>query len=113
MNYFTYELNGEELKFRLTSADCLEIEEKYKTKLLDFMQDYSMVAITTLLRYMRKSSESNFSRTDACNLYDKLIDSGLTLEDILMKIIYPTAVVSGFLKQSDLDEITEKKETKN
>lgn len=112
MNYFTYELNGEELKFRLTSADCLEIEEKYKTKLLEFLQDYSITAIVTMLRYMRKSSEANFSKNDACNLYDKLTDSGLTLEDILMKIIYPTAVVSGFLKQSDLDDLLEKREAK-
>lgn len=108
MNYFIYELDGEELKFRLTSADCLEIEEKYKTKLLDFLQDYSMTAIITMLRYMRKSDVPNFSRNDACNLYDKLINSGLSFEEILFKIIYPTAVVSGFLKQSDLDDMMEK-----
>ena len=112
MNYFTYELEGEELKFRLTSGDCLEIEEKYKTKLLDFIQDYSMTAIITILRYMRKSDIPTFSKNDACALYDKLTDAGLTMEDILFKIIYPTACVSGFLKKSDLDEILEKKETK-
>ena len=106
MNYFTYELEGEELKFRLTSADCLEIEEKFDTKLLDFIQDYSMKAIITLLRYMRKSDISSFSKNDACALYDKLTDSGLTMEDILLKIIYPTACVSGFLKKDDLDKIT-------
>lgn len=114
MNSFTYELNGKELKFRLTSSDCLEIEEKYKTKLLDFIQDYSMTAIITLLRYMRKSDVPNFSKTEACVLFDDLINSGLGFEDILTKIIYPTAVVSGFLKQSDLDkmlnEMEEKKE---
>ena len=112
MNYFTYELEGEELKFRLTSADCLEIEEKYKTKLLDYIQDYSMTTIITLLRYMRKSSIESFSKNDACKLYDKLINAGLTFEDILFEIIYPTAVVSGFLKKSDLEEILEKKESK-
>lgn len=112
MNYFIYELEGEELKFRLTSADCLEIEDKYKTKLLDYIQDYSMTAIITMLRYMRKSDVPNFSRTDACNLFDKLINNGLTFEDILMKIIYPTAVVSGFLKQSDLNNMMDMKETK-
>ena len=112
MNYFTYELEGEELKFRLTSADCLEIEEKFKTRLIDYIQDYSMTAIITILRYMRKSSIESFSKNDACKLYDKLTDAGLTMEDILFKIIYPTAVVSGFLKKSDLDEILEKRETK-
>ena len=112
MNYFTYELEGEDLKFRLTSADCLEIEEKYNTKLLDFIQDYSMTAIITMLSYMRKSDIPNFSKNNACELYDKLINSGMTFEDILMKVIYPTAVVSGFLKQDDLDKMTEAVETK-
>lgn len=112
MNYFTYELEGEELKFRLTSADCLEIEDKFKTKLLDYIQDYSMTAVITMLRYMRKSDNPNFSKNDACNLYDKLINNGLSFEDILFKIIYPTAVVSGFLKQSDLNKILEATEQK-
>lgn len=110
MNYFILDLNGEEIKLRLTSADSMEIEKKTGIKLLDFIQDYSITTITTLLRYMRKSEVPNFSMDDACKLYDKLVDNGYTLEDIIFKVIYEACVASGFLKREDLDEMMEFKE---
>lgn len=110
MNYFILELNGEEIKLRLTSADSIEIEKKTGVKLLDFIQDYSITTVTTLLRYMRKSEVPNFSITDACKLYDELVDAGYTLEDIIFKVIYEVCVVSGFLKKSDLTEMLQFKE---
>lgn len=110
MNYFILDLNGEEIKLRLTSADSMEIEKKTGIKLLDFIQDYSITTVTTLLRYMRKSEVPNFSMDDACKLYDKLVDNGYTLEDIIFKVIYEACVSSGFLKRKDLDEMMEFKE---
>lgn len=110
MNYFILELNGKEIKLRLTSADSIEIEKKAGVKLLDFIQDYSITTVTTLLRYMRKSEVPNFSTTDACKLYDELVDAGYTLEDIIFKVIYEVCVVSGFLKKSDLAEMLQFKE---
>jgi hypothetical protein len=112
MKYFTLDLDGEEINFRLTSSDSVELEKKTGVKLLDFIQDYSITTIVTLLRYMRKSSVPNFSEKDAYALFDKLVDNGYALEDIETKIIMETCVVSGFLKQSDLDSILEKKEEK-
>lgn len=110
MNYFILTLDGEDIKLRLTSADSMEIEKKTGIKLLDFIQDYSITTVTTLLRYMRRSEVPNFSEKDACALYDKLVDNGYTLEDIIFKVIYETAVVSGFLKKSDLEEMLTFKE---
>jgi hypothetical protein len=112
MKYFTLDLDGEEINFRLTSSDSVELEKRTGVKLLDYIQDYSMVTITNLLKYMRKSSVPNFSDKDAYALFDKLVDNGYSLEDIETKIIMETCVVSGFLKQSDLEEILDKKETK-
>lgn len=105
MNYYIITLNGEDIKLRLTSADSVEIEKKTGVKLLDFIQDYSITTITTLLKYMRRSDVPNFSEKDAFALYDRLIDNGYTLEDIIFKVIYETCVVSGFLKKSDLEDM--------
>lgn len=110
MNYYEINLDGEDIRFRLNSFDSIEIEKKTGVKLLDFIQDYSITTVTTLLKYMRKSQVPNFSEKDACLLYDKLVDNGYTLEDIVFNIIYETAVVSGFLKKSDLEEMKEFKE---
>lgn len=107
MNYHIINLDGEDVKFRLKSIDCVEIEKKTGVKLLDYMQDYSITTIITLLMYMRRGEVINFSQKEAFELYDKLIDNGYTLEDIIYKIIYETAVVSGFLKKSDLKEMTD------
>lgn len=109
MKFYELDLNGEIIKFRLSSADCLEIEEKYKCKMLDYIRDYSHTTILTLLRYLRKSSEPNFSIKNACELMDKLIDNGYTLEKVLYDVIYEALVVSGFLTKEELEET--KKET--
>lgn len=107
MKYHEFELNGEVIKLRLTSNDCIEIEKKTGEKLIDYMQDYSMQTIVTLLMYMRRSSVPNFSMKDAGELYDKLIDSEEygNMEAILYDVIFEGLVVSGFIKKEELQEI--------
>lgn len=107
MKFYEFELNGQTIKLRLTSNDCIEIEKKTGTKLIDYMQDYSMQTIVTLLMYMRRSSVPNFSMKDAGELYDKLIDSEEfgSMESILYDVIFEGLVVSGFIKKEQLEEI--------
>lgn len=107
MKFFEFELNGETIKLRLTSNDCVEIEKKTGQKLLDYMQDYSMQTVLTLLMYMRRSSVPNFSMKDAGDLYDKLIDNEDygSMEKVLYDVIFEGLVVSGFLKKEELEEI--------
>ena len=114
MKYYEFELEGETIKLRLTSNDCIEIETKTGTKLLDYIQDYSMQTIITLLMYMRRSSVPNFSIKDAGELYDKLIDSEDygSMESIIYNVIFEGLVVSGFLKKEELEEIKESKKNK-
>lgn len=107
MKFFEFELNGETIKLRLTSNDCVEIEKKTGQKLLDYMQDYSMQTVLTLLMYMRRSSVPNFSMKDAGDLYDKLIDNEEygSMEKVLYDVIFEGLVVSGFLKKEELEDI--------
>lgn len=110
MNYYSIDLNGEEIKFRLTSADSMAIEKRFGVKLLDYIQDYSVTTVVNLLMYMRRGAgESNFNERQACELYDNLTNNGYTLEEIITKVIYETAVVSGFLKKEELDKMLEEK----
>lgn len=114
MKFYEFELNGEMIKLRLTSNDCIEIEKKTGTKLIDYMQDYSMQTIITLLMYMRRSSVPNFSIKDAGELYDKLIDSEEygSMESVLYDVIFEGLVVSGFIKKEELEEIKNNKDNK-
>ena len=110
MNYFVYTYtnkNGEEkeLKLRLTSADAMEIENIKKKKITEYLQEESMTMVITLLRYLLKWENKNYSLTNAQQLYDELIDSGMSMKKILTDIIYEALVVSGFLEKSEWEEM--------
>ena len=105
MKYYELELDGEIIKLRLTSGDCITIEEKNKCRILQYIQGSSITTMTTLLMYMVRSSNPTFSMKDASALYDKLIDNGYTMEKILYDVIYEGLVVSGFLTKEQLTEI--------
>lgn len=109
MKYTYLMSNGKELKLRLTSSECIEIENTTKKSILNYIQEESMTMICTLLRYMIKEidgqPQTNFSYKNAQVLYDELVDSGLTLKQILMDVIYETLVVSGFLEKEEWEEM--------
>ena len=105
----TYKFNDKELKLRLTSGECIEIENATKKSILNYVQEESMTMMCTLLRYMVKEvngeKPNSFSFKNAQELFDELVDSGLTLKQILMDVIYETLVVSGFLEKEDWEEM--------
>lgn len=107
---YTYILkNGKELKLRLTSGECIEIETASKKSILDYVQEESMTMMCTLIRYMVKEvngeAQNNFSYKNAQALFDEMVDDGMTLRQILMDVIYETLVVSGFLEKEDWEEM--------
>ena len=110
MNYFVFNYtnkNGEqkELRLRLTSGDAIEIENSKKKSILEVLQDESLTSMITILRYLNKWENKNFSFQQAQTLYDELIDSGMTMKSILMDIIYEALVVSGFLEKDKWEEM--------
>ena len=110
MKYYEIDLNGETIKFRLTTADAVTLESKTNTKMMDLVMDYSHTTIATMIKYLRRSELDNFSDKDAYALIDKLIDNGYTIERIVYDIIFEALVVSGFLTKEQLEEV--KKELK-
>ena len=113
MKYYEIELDGETIKFRLTTADCKEIERKHNKSILDFIGDISITTMSELIRYMRRSDVPNFSERDAEALFDKLIDNGYTLKTIYENIIQETLIVSGFLAKTDLQQVKQEKATES
>ena len=110
MKYYELELNGRTVKFRLTSGDCMAIEKSSGKAITNFVGELSMSSIITLLRYMVRSSQSNFNQEDASALYDELVDAGYTLETIINDIIMEALAVSGFMSKADLNKIRDVKE---
>ena len=86
---YTYVMsNGKELKLRLTSGECIEIENITKKPILECVQEESMTMMCTLLKYEVKEidgvEQKNFSLKNAQLLIDELVDSGMTFKQILM-----------------------------
>ena len=110
MNYYTFNYTNKEgevkeLHLRLTSADAMEIENTKKMTIIQFLQEESMSMIITMLRYLRKWEDKNFSLNNAQSLYDDLIDSGMSMKNILLDVIYEALVVSGFLEKQMWEEL--------
>ena len=113
MNYYTFNYTNKqgeqkELRLRLTSADAMEIENIKKKSITEVLQEESLSMVITMLRYLRKWEEKNFSLTNAQQLYDELIDSGLSMKSILIDVIYEALVVSGFLEKDVWEEMKQK-----
>ena len=111
MKYFEVELNGETIKLRLTSSDSVEIEHKTGKSILDLIDEYTVTTVNMFLKYLRRSELPQFSEKDACALYDKFIDNGYTIEQIIFDVIYEALCVSGFFKKEKLEKL--KKELEN
>lgn len=110
MNYYTFNYtnkNGEqkELRLRLTSGDAIELENTKKKGILEIVQEESMSSVISILRYLIKWENKQFSFQDAQKLYDELIDSGMSMKSVLLDVIYESLVVSGFLEKDRWEEM--------
>ena len=97
MNYYTFNYtnkNGEvkELRLRLTSGDAIELENTKKKGILEIVQEESMSSVISILRYLIKWENKQFSFQDAQKLYDELIDSGMSMKSVLLDVIYESLV---------------------
>ena len=110
LNYKDAEGNEKEVAMRLTSSSCEQIEKQYNCTLLNYVQQGSVTSLVTMLQYMREGAGERFTRAMAQSFYDELVDSGYTIEKILMDIIYEVLVVSGVISEEDLREIKDERE---
>ena len=107
MKYYEIELNGEPIKLRLTSNAICEIEHKTNKSILDLMKEITQTNIVSFLMYMRRFEIPNYSSKDANDLYDRFIDEGYSMQDIVFKVIYEGLVVSGVMTKEELQQLKE------
>lgn len=109
MKYYELELDNEVYQLRLTVNNAIELEEKNHTKLLDYIEDYSIKSVTTLLMYFVRGSRENFSKNQATELMNKLLEK-FSFEEVISNVIYEVLVVSGFLKKEQVEQTRELKQ---
>ena len=107
MKCYEIELNGENIKLRLTSELIMEIEKKNNKSIIEIMKDISQTNIIMLLMYMRRFEIPNYSQKEASQLYDKFIDNEYSMQDVVFKVIYEGLVVSGVMTKGELSQLKE------
>ena len=98
------------VKFRLESGPSRTLEKETGKSIIEYVQDESMTMVLTMLRYMRVFEDKTITTNAIEELYDELIDSGWTYKRIIQDIIYETLVISGFLEESEWEEMKKEAE---
>ena len=111
MRYHTIVLDNKEYNFRLTADEIENIEKTLKVKMLDYIQDYSVITIVFLLQKMWKQDDGHrTTHEEAVELFDLLVDNDYAIETIAKEVVWPACVVSGLLTKGDLDRALNKAE---
>lgn len=104
MKCYEKEINGKIERFRLTSKESMAIEEEVQMPLINYVQIESVKTCVKLLQHMKRFENPDYSLENAQNLYDSLVDNGLTYKQIFQDIIIETLVASGFLSEEEWQE---------
>ena len=89
-----------EFHFKFKSKKCIDLEKATGKQFLELLQDISLYNIARLLKAACVSPEN----VDEFQLLDDLMGD-LTLERVMLDIIYETAVISGIINRTDKDKI--------
>jgi len=87
--FYTLTVGGEEYKLRLTASAIMSIEKKLGKSLfsaLEGIQDNAIETIITIIWGAMQPLNANFPFEKAAGLFDKYIDDGNSIEDLMMEI---------------------------
>lgn len=107
MLFHTFEIGGKEYKGRLSARSCVELEKKLGTNplnvFMEIAQKGQMPNIETIVVMLHASLQQfnhGISLDDTYDLYDKFVDEGHTLMD-LIPILLEIFKVSGLMPEED------------
>lgn len=104
-----WEVDGQEYKLKLTTSAICQLEEKFKTNLLNLVDE--MPSLTTMLTVTHaaiKDWNHGIKYADVQNLFDKYCEAGGSQTDFMADVFIEIYNVSGFFSQALADTMTEK-----
>ena len=87
--FYTLTVGGEEYKLRLTASAIMSIEKKLGKSLfsaLEGIQDNAIETIITIIWGAMQPMNANFPFDKAAGLFDRYIDDGNSIEDLMHEI---------------------------
>lgn len=110
MGFAFWEVAGKSFKLKLTTANICELEQKYKTNLMNVMGNNSgMPALTTMLEVTHAAMKDwnhgvNFKDVQA--LFESYVEDGGSQLSFYMDVYMKIFTVSGFFSQTLAAEMT-------
>ena len=101
-NELIKEYNGVEYHFKFKSKKCIDLEKMTGKRFIDLLQDISMSNVLLLL----KAAVVEPVNFDANDLFDDLLEE-YSLENVMLDVIYETAVISGIISKEQKQKIDE------
>ena len=105
--YTTITIGDKEYKLRLNAKACVDLEKKLGTNPLNVLMDLSnenklpsMGTLITILHASLQAYEHGITEAKTYELYDKFVEEGNTLID-LIPVIIEIFKVSGFFKTEE------------
>ncbi len=102
-----YELklkNGESYNLRMKSKTVIEFE-KENGSVFEYLSKGTVESLVVLLFYLIRDYNHGFTKDNAYDLYDKLIEDGYVFSTISDEIIAGGLQASGFFTKEDLEEM--------
>ena len=99
--FYTLKVGGEEYRMRLTASAIISIEKKLGKSLftaLEGIQNNMVETIITIIWGAMQPFNANFPFEKAAELFDRYIDDGRSIED-LMQEINALFEASGFFRK--------------
>lgn len=94
--------DGVEYHFKFKSKKCIDLEKMTGKKFIELLQDISMSNVLLLL----KAAVVEPVNFDANDLFDNLLEE-YSLENVMLDVIYETAVISGIISKEQKQKIDE------
>ena len=108
--YAVWEICGVEYKLKLTAADIVKLEQRYRRNLLLYLTDDGIPAIADMLTVVQAAMRlyhHGMTFLAVQGLYDTYIEEGGDQTSFMADVLMPLLEVSGFFTQSQAEQLTQ------
>lgn len=104
-------VGGKEYKLKLTTAVICQLEDKFKSNLLNILSSGNippLAVMLTIIQGAMKTWEHGLKYADVQNLFDQYCEEGGTQLSLMMDVLMPVYSVSGFFSEDQQTVMEEK-----
>ena len=109
--FAVWEVGGETYRMKLTTADIQELEQRYKTNLVNIMttdDDTGLPALSVMLDVAQQAMQKyhhGITRAKVMSLFDAYVEEGGSQSEFFMNVYTDIFRVSGFFSRARVEKM--------